>query len=64
MSSDKFLGTAGSSDINLSNGSVPVYAASLGATNLDPSAPLKTNSVGQIVSNKLNILMFTTFRTS
>ncbi len=52
--SDKFLGTGGGS-VNLGNGSVNIFASSLGAVNLDPSAPLKTNSVRQIVSEKLDI---------
>src|SRR6056300_58992 len=52
--SNKFLGTGGGS-ANLGNGSVNIYAASLGSVNLDPSAPLKTNSVRQIVSEKLDI---------
>ena len=51
---DKFLNT-GSGLTNLTNGTANIYVATLASANLDPSAPLKTNSVRQIVSEKLNI---------
>jgi hypothetical protein len=51
--SNKFL-TAGG-DINLSNGSQTILGSTIGAINLSPSAPLKTNSVREIVSEKLDI---------
>jgi hypothetical protein len=46
---DRFLNT-GSGSANLGNGSVNIFAATLGASNLDTSAPLKnefseTNSI-------------------
>ena len=49
--SDKFLGTGNSS--NVSNGTTIIFGSSLGALNLDPSEPLKTNSTRQLVSTKL-----------
>jgi hypothetical protein len=52
---DRFLNT-GSGSANLGNGSVNIFAATLGAANFDTSAPLKTNSVRQIVSEKLDII--------
>jgi len=51
--SDKFLGYGSSTDIT--NGTALVYAASLGASNLDPSMPVKTNATRQLVSTKLDI---------
>ena len=41
--SDKFLGYGSSTDIT--NGTALVYAASLGASNLDPSMPLQVKAV-------------------
>lgn len=52
--SDKFLGV-GSSSLNLGNGTSQIYAASLGAANLDASKPVRTNSVRQLVSTYLPI---------
>jgi len=52
--SDKFLNTGGA-NINLSNGTATLFGATIGAINLDPSQPLKTNSVRQLVSEKLDI---------
>ena len=52
--SDKFLNTGGSST-NISNGTANVYAAVLGAVNLNASMPIKTNSTKQLVSEKLDI---------
>ena len=51
--SDKFLGYGSSTDIT--NGTALVYAASLGASSLDPSQPVKTNATRQLVSTKLDI---------
>ena len=51
--SNKFLSSGG--DINLSNGSQTLFGATIGAVNLNPSAPIKTNSVREIVSEKLDI---------
>ena len=51
--SDKFLGSGGSSSSNLTNGTVAFYGSSLGAQNLDPSQPIKTNSLRQLISSKL-----------
>jgi hypothetical protein len=52
--SDKFLNTGGA-NINLSNGTATLFGATIGAINLEPSQPLKTNSVRQLVSEKLDI---------
>ena len=60
--SDKFLGCGGGSDI--SDGTALVYAASLGASNLDPSMPVKTNSTRQLVSTKLDIADVNNLQTS
>lgn len=53
--SNKFLSTGGSFGANLTDGSVPFYGLSLGAQSLDPSQPIKTNSLRQLVSEKLDI---------
>ena len=53
--SDKFLNTGGGSNANISNGTANVYAAILGAVNLNASMPIKTNSTKQLVSEKLDI---------
>ena len=50
--SNKFLDASGT---DISDGSALVYAASLGASSLDPSQPVKTNSTRQLVSTKLDI---------
>jgi len=55
MSTDKFLNTGGSGGVNISNGTVDIYAATLSAANLDPSRPVKTNSVRELVSSSLDI---------
>jgi hypothetical protein len=57
---NKFLNPA--SDINLSNGTATIFGATLGAVNLEPSYPLRTNSVKQLVSEKLNITDITNLR--
>jgi hypothetical protein len=51
---DKFLNT-GQGAVNLSNGTVNIIAAELGAVNLIPSKTLKTNATKQIVSADLDI---------
>jgi hypothetical protein len=52
--SDKFLGSSGS-NAQLSNGTTTIFGSTIGALNLDPSQPVKTNSVRQLVSSKLDI---------
>ena len=49
--SDRFLGTGGG-DTNLSNGTAVIYAGTLGVAGLDPSQPVKTNSLRQLISSK------------
>lgn len=51
--SNKFLGATNAG--NLADGTVLIYASSLGASGLNPSYPVKTNSLRQLVSSKLNI---------
>ena len=51
---DKFLNT-GQGAVNLSNGTVNIIAAELGAVNLIPSKPVKTNATKQLVSEDLDI---------
>jgi len=51
---DKFLNT-GQGAVNLTNGTVNIIAAELGAVNLVPSKTLKTNATKQIVSADLEI---------
>ena len=51
--SNKFLGTSAST--NISNGSTTIFGSSLGAVNLNPSEPIKTNSLRELVSSKLDI---------
>ena len=53
--SDKFLHTGGSGEVNISNGTANIFAASLSSVNLEPSKALKTNSVRQLVSTNLQI---------
>ena len=55
MSTDKFLSTGGSGVTDLGNGSATIFASTLGAKNLDPSRPVKTNAVSQLVSDNLEI---------
>jgi len=50
--SDKFLG---SSTGSLSNGTTTLFGSTIGALNLDPSQTLRTNSVRQIITARLNI---------
>ena len=51
---DKFLNT-GQGAVNLSNGTVNIIAAELGAVNLQASKPVKTNATKQLVSGDLDI---------
>ena len=51
---DKFLNT-GQGAVNLTNGTVQIIAAELGAVNLQASKPVKTNAVKQLVSGDLDI---------
>ena len=51
---NKFLNIGGGS-INLSNGSVSIYASSLASKELQPSFPVKTDSLNKLVSEKLDI---------
>lgn len=60
--SDKFLGSGGGS-INLSNGSATIFSATLGCASLDPSRPIKTNSVKQLISANLDIADVNTLAT-
>lgn len=53
--SDKFLNVGSVGDANLSNGTANIFAAILGADNLQPSRALKTNSVKELVSANLDI---------
>jgi hypothetical protein len=52
--SNKFLGTTGA-EIDVTNGTVPLYGSILGAKSLKPSYAVKTNSAGNLVSTKLFI---------
>ena len=52
--SNKFLGNQGN-NINLTNGTSTLFGSTLGALSLNPSQPVKTNSVRQLVSSKLDI---------
>jgi hypothetical protein len=49
----KFLTSGGTQDLD--DGTAVIYAASLGATNLEPSKAVKTNGVLQLVSENLDI---------
>lgn len=51
---NKFLNIGGGS-VNLSNGSVSIYAQSLASKELQPSFPVKTDSLNKLVSEKLDI---------
>lgn len=53
---DKFLLTGGGGGVvNLSNGSINIFSASLGADNLTANKALKTNSLKQLISSNLEI---------
>lgn len=51
---DKFLGFG--EDSNLSDGSATLFGNTIGAANLLASQPVKTNSIKQLVSSKLDII--------
>ena len=53
--SDKFLNTGGSGGVDISNGTVNAYLATLTTANLSASMPIKTNSVSTLISSKLDI---------
>ena len=55
LTADKFLNTGGSGGVNISNGTTDIFAATLSAANLDPSRPIKTNAVRELVSSNLDI---------
>lgn len=52
---DRFLNTGGGGNANVSDGSVDIYGATIGAANLNPSQPLKTNNQNQLISSYLEI---------
>ena len=52
--SNRFL-TPDNASVNISNGSATIFGASLGAQNLSSSMPVKTNSLSNLVSSKLDI---------
>ena len=52
--SNRFL-TPDNASVNISNGSATIFGASLGAQNLSSSLPVKTNSLSNLVSSKLDI---------
>ena len=52
--SDKFLNTGGGAT-NLTNGTTNIYVATLASANLEPSRPIKTNAVRELVSQNLDI---------
>jgi hypothetical protein len=52
--SDKFLNT-GNGATNLTNGTANIYVATLASANLEPSRPIKTNAVRELVSQNLDI---------
>ena len=49
---NKFLDDSGT---NISDGTAAIYAATIGAANLEASMPVKTNATKQLVSTKLDI---------
>ena len=52
--SNKFLGTD-ITNTNLTNGTATIYAGSLGSASLNPSMPIKTDSLRNLISSKLDI---------
>lgn len=52
--SSKFL-SASTGSSNLSNGSTPIYVSAVTISNLEASLPVKTNSVRELISAKLDI---------
>jgi hypothetical protein len=55
MSQNRFNQYSSEGDENVTNGSLDIFGYSLRATNLNPSEPLKTNSINQLISSKLEI---------
>jgi hypothetical protein len=55
MSQNRFNQYSTEGDANVTNGSLDIYGYSLRASNLNPSEPLKTNSINQLISSKLDI---------
>ena len=51
---NKFLGSGGN-DVNISNGTTKIFGSTIGAANLRPSYPVKTDSQNNLVSTKLYI---------
>ena len=52
--SNRFL-TPDNAGVNISNGSAIIFGASLGSQNLNSGMPVKTNSLSNLVSSKLDI---------
>ena len=52
--SNRFL-TPDNASVNISNGSAIIFGASLGSQNLNSGMPVKTNSLSNLVSSKLDI---------
>jgi hypothetical protein len=61
---DKFLNTGGSGNANITNGTALLFGSSIGADNLDPSQPVKTNSTKQLISSKLDIADINSLQTT
>ena len=55
MSQNRFNQYSTEGDANVTNGSLDIFGYSLRASNLNPSQPLKTNSINQLISTKLDI---------
>ena len=55
MSNNKFNQYGSEGDANVIDGSLDIYGYTLRAENLNGGEPLKTNSIGQLISSKLNI---------
>jgi hypothetical protein len=53
--SNKFNQYTSEGDANVTDGSLDIYGYTLRAENLDANEPMKTNSIGQLISSKLNI---------
>ena len=52
--SNKFFGSD-ITNMNLTNGTATIYAGSLGSQSLNSSMPVKTNSLRNLISSKLDI---------
>ena len=62
MSTNKFLSATTTGD--LTDGTINIFGASLGAFNLDPSKPLRTDSLSRLVSTFLPISDITNLQTT